>query len=322
MVELKIIEDKEIWNTQLKKTINYNVFASFEWGEYKQNGWIVKRFAFYNSGNFLGQVQLLYKLKYNVVFSWTSGGINVVDIKHVATIIDEIKNYFANQKYYFRFNFYDENDGFKSFELAHILSHSQKTINSGYSIIHDLVNTKDILSTMSADHRYTYKKSAKNGFEVKSGVYRDMFDDFVQLHLEMTKLKNMSSIELNKDDIVNLYNKLQSNLLIFSVYHEDKIISSCLVLLFGDSAFYYLACSNDSGRKLNASYFMVKELLEYLKSTGVKIFDFGGITPYNQNAMGVNKFKLGFGGKVVNYLGEWEISNSKALSLLVNKVYL
>ena len=117
-------------------------------------------------------------------------------------------------------------------------------------------------------------------------------------------------------------NNFKNNFLIFSVYNNDKIVSGCLILIYRDHAFYFLAASNEYGRKTFASYYMIKELFEYLGKQGIGKFDFGGITPYNPEAQGVNKFKMGFGGDIIQYIGEWEISNSKALSFFVNNIFL
>ncbi len=55
-----------------------------------------------------------------------------------------------------------------------------------------------------------------------------------------------------------------------------------------------------------AAYAMVVKLLASLKEKGITQFDFGGIAPASLAASGVNHFKRGFGGELVEYLGEWE----------------
>jgi lipid II:glycine glycyltransferase (peptidoglycan interpeptide bridge formation enzyme) len=78
------------------------------------------------------------------------------------------------------------------------------------------------------------------------------------------------------------------------------------------------AATNEMGRKISAAYAMISELFVNLKSKGVEVFDFGGIDPGNLNAQGVDHFKKGFGGKIIEHLGEWESIPSETLRFFLN----
>lgn len=321
MVEIRLINDKELWNEQLLKTINYNIFSSYEWGEYKSKQWSILRIAFYKDEKFIGQTQFCMKYLGKWSFAWNSGGINLVNFIYIDKIIESIKLYFVEKKYNFRFNFYDINESYKNFEISRKLVKCPKTINSGFSVLHDLSQEQDLSKSLNTNHRYYYKKSLKNNFSIKYGSF-EYIDDFTKLHQNMVDNKKLSQLSVSKKSIVDLHSCFKDNFVIFSIYLEKEMISSCLVLIYGDYAFYYLAASSEEGRRTYSSFLMVVELLEFLKNKGIKRFDFGGITPYDSNADGVNRFKLGFGGNIINYLGEWEISNSKMLSCLINRFYL
>lgn len=322
MVEIRNIADKNEWNLLLAKNCTYSVFSSFEWGEYKKmGGWTVERLAFYNSGNFLGQCQFIYKKKYNAIISWNSGGILYSNLTHLKTIAEAAKEYFKSPFSYMRFYFYNVSEGKNLFETIETFSRPKKFINSNFSIAHTFSPQFDSLKSMNSNHRYYYKQAIKNNFSFKVNP-ADNIDDFVHVHNDMTQSKELLHLKINPADIMQLAASFEENILIFTVYLDEEPVASCLVLLSGKKAFYYLAASSSLGRKTYASYYMVKELFAYLSSVGIENFDFGGITPYNKEAHGVNKFKEGFGGEIVNYLGEWETSTSSLLSLLVNKVYL
>lgn len=319
MIEIKIINEKKIWNSQLLHTLNYNVFSCFEWGEYKKSSWNVQRLAFYKSGNFLGQCQFLIKNRFNLLFAWNSGGINLVDYKDLEVILNAISEYYKNSHFNFRFNFYDQSSGEKLFKINQNFARPEQSINSGFSVIHLFEKSDDLLSRMSSNHRYYYKKALKNNLTIKIETANDI-KGFVNLHDEMTSSKELSHLKIREEDIKNLANEFLENFLIFSVYLDETILASCLILSYEDYAFYYLAASNEQGRKTYASYFMIKELFEYLKDKKIKLFDFAGITPYDKSAMGVNKFKIGFGGDVINYIGEQEFCNSKLTRIIFNKM--
>lgn len=321
MIEVKELSEKTEWNTLLVKNINYNIFSTFEWGEYKKNsGWIVKRLTFYKSGNFLGQCQLIYKKKFFLSIGWTHSGINYTSLKNLSLILDEIKKYLNSCKYHYqRFSFFQEQKASVSFEYHQLFAKSKKEINSDFTIVHNITKDTDIVSKMSSNHRYYYKKSLKNDLNI---TINDDINMFVDVHNDMTSLKKLDKLSITVDELNKLYKCFKDNIKILTVFKDEKAISSCLILVFKDQAYYYLAASNDVGRKTYASYYMIKELFSFLVSNDIKFFNFMGITPYDKNAYGVNKFKLGFGGDVINYLGEWEVSNSKLISFLVNKIYL
>ncbi|NQY23192.1 MAG: peptidoglycan bridge formation glycyltransferase FemA/FemB family protein [Campylobacteraceae bacterium] len=319
MVEVKVIEDKNEWNSKLKKTINYNVFSTYEWGEYKRANWEIERLAFYKSGNFLGQCQFLLKKKFGFLISWNSGGLNLVDYKFIDSIVEAIKNYYKYYKYNIRFNFYDKNSGETLFKILYSLKEVDSKINSGFSIVHSLKSNIDLVKSMSSNHRYYYKKSCKNPLEVRFNS-ENRIKDFIYLHNQMTTLKKLSHLKITEENIDILAKNFKENFLIESVYFNNKIVASCIILIFEDYAFYYLAASNEEGRRLFASYFMVKELFEYLITKDIVKFDFAGITPYEINASGVNKFKIGFGGEITKYVGEYELFNNKITNTLFNKL--
>jgi lipid II:glycine glycyltransferase (peptidoglycan interpeptide bridge formation enzyme) len=72
-----------------------------------------------------------------------------------------------------------------------------------------------------------------------------------------------------------------------------------------------VAATNNAGRNSSAAYSMITNLLSHLAGKGVKKFDFGGIDPGNLAAQGVDHFKMGFGGKIKQPLGEWEFMSSE-----------
>ena len=318
MVDIIKCNSMEEWNGRLLGTTKYGIFSTFQWGEYKtKKGWVVDRLLFYHCGNFLGMSQLIYKKRLGVIVGWTNSGINYVDVKYLADIVKSIKNYFYGNFFYERFSFFEEHNPCKVFEHFKILDESSQRINSNFTIIHDLQNNSNI--NLSANHRYYYKKSLKNNLEFK--IEYDA-DNFIKIHTEMTNFKNRSDLVVKVDDIKCLIDAFEDNYFFANVYLNNVIVSSCLVLFFGNMAYYYLAGSNNDGRRVYASYFMVVNLLNYLLKNNFIFFDFMGITPFDKNAFGVNSFKVGFGGKIIEYLGEWEISNSKLLSFVINKIYL
>ena len=65
---------------------------------------------------------------------------------------------------------------------------------------------------------------------------------------------------------------------------------------------------------------MIKSLFEQLRSEGVRYLDLGGVSPIKGYADGVTYFKMGFSGRLVRFLGDYDLSNSRLLRFLFNSI--
>jgi lipid II:glycine glycyltransferase (peptidoglycan interpeptide bridge formation enzyme) len=99
-------------------------------------------------------------------------------------------------------------------------------------------------------------------------------------------------------------------------YHAERPVTSCMTLNFAGRAFYYIAATGAEGRKLSAAYGMLPRLVASLRESGIRYLDFGGIAPQSSERAGVDHFKKGFGGEIVEYLGEWEAASVPLLAPL------
>jgi len=187
-------------------------------------------------------------------------------------------------------------------------------LNSGYSFCLDLHQPSDVLKKrMTSKHRYYVKKALAENVEWKVTTHSEGIRELSGLHAEMVRAKGLGSLGGSFGDVATLCRILGKQATIFTGSVNGAPVASCLVMTFGEKAFYALAATGKPGREISASYGMLYQLLEYLQGQGVTHFDFGGVNPKSPTAEGVNHFKRGFGGELVQYLGEWEWTNSEWL---------
>ncbi len=306
-------EEERAWNDQLSKCCNRSIFSTYQWGQFKSQNWRIERICFYNEQTFVGQTQILFKKLGPFQLGWCASGVNITEYRYLQESIDALARYFDLRRTYIRFNFLDEATGEVEFTFDEIesLRRVSKPINSGYTIRFFNLNSESI-ENYNRNNRYYLKKAIAKNLRFE---YRSLdVDLFCQTHNSMVEAKNLSHLKVDRQHIESLRAQFGHLLKMSIVYQEQTALASALIITFADMAYYYLAGASKDGRDLNASFLMVDELLKNFKAEKMKEFDFGGITPFKKDAAGVNRFKMGFGGKVIHYVGERNLCKSKILT--------
>ena len=316
------------WDTALAALPSYNVFQSYRWAELKRfSDWTPVRWvARDGGGSIVGMVQILTKIVLpSVLVGWAPGGPVCIFSEHtgqrpedlVSALLEAIKSNY--RIFCVRFDSYAPLGSPLADAFRLVLVRPLFKLNTGSSLYFNLENSLDELrARMTAKHRYYVKKALNEKLDWKAGSDDQSVQALLQLHNEMVLNKRLDSLRTSSNEVASLCRILGTRAVIFTGYAHDVPVTSCLVLLFERKAFYWMAATGSKGREISASYAMVYHLLEYLQGLGIKQLDFGGLAPGSPLTEGVNHFKRGFGGEMVEHLGEWEWSNSMWLRLGMN----
>jgi len=331
MLKWNIWEGSEdAWDKLLINSGDYNIFQSFAWGRYKSsNKWFPFRYYCADkNGNTLCMTQiLLIKFIFGIVFIWCPGGIvfkfksniNSLSKEVIESFIVEMQSTYP--KSLIRFHSLEENTSRSSYFLQSLCSKPYFKINSGYSVHYDIPSSsQEIRDKMLPKHRYYTKKSSEAGISWSAGNNNNILNDFAELHKEMVRNKKINLHSISYEYLENMRNNLGDKMFILVGYLNKQPVTSCLVLLFGSKAFYMAASTSQKGREVSAAYTMFENLIHKLFLKGITQFDFGGVDPFHQNAMGVNHYKCGFGGDIIEQIGEWEFATSEILRILINYI--
>jgi len=311
------------WTTIVNEARDWSPFQSYAWGEYKRNfGWEPEHWvARDEKGRLVGGLQCLKKrLPLRRVLIWApggpltgfsgSGGIMPGDL--LRAWLAEFRR--GNGLVYARFRSHNPISEKGAWNMNQACSRPVFRINSGWTIQFDLSKSlAELRSAMTSKHRYYAKQSEKAGIQWKVGSSQTLLADAASLYQEMCRTKGIGRIALDPSSLGELSRQFGGDCLLLVGYRDTLPVTSCLTLKTGSKAFYLLAATGPEGRKISAAYAMVWKLFEVLKGEGVVHFDFGGIDPTSPSAAGVDHFKKGFGGKIVEYLGEWEWAVSRVL---------
>lgn len=94
----------------------------------------------------------------------------------------------------------------------------------------------------------------------------------------------------------------------FFAYHEGKPLTMVYNFAFGDKMWFMLGASDRGNRKLKPTYLLQWEVIRWARERGIAHYDMVGIPkPEDRHEedpyYGVYRFKKGFGGEVVEFMG-------------------
>lgn len=187
----------------------------------------------------------------------------------------------------------------------------------------DLTKTsEEILAQMHPKTRYNIRLAKKHGVIVKDAETKKDFVNFINL-LRETARRDGFKIHSDKyyqtmwemfhnTDIAD-QNSLTIKL--FLAEYNQQVLAGGLFSFFGDRVVYLHGASTTLHKEVMAPYLLHWELMELAKKYGYYQYDLYGVKPTQRiinkndrenNWDGITRFKKGFGGKEVNYLGAWD----------------
>jgi lipid II:glycine glycyltransferase (peptidoglycan interpeptide bridge formation enzyme) len=318
----------EEWDQSLLFSEDYTVFQSFAWGEHKKNSGMipVRYFCRDKNSEIQGMAQILVKrLLLGLVFIWVPGGLvfhfpnfKVGKVSEIIQgLIDKVRADYPRSL--IRFHSHVETSPDLAYTVNKTCLRPFVKLNTGFSVQFNLdQSVAQMRQNMTSKHRYYTKKAIGSSLTWSVGNSDQQLATLAKIHQEMVNKKKLPSIGINLNELQSMRYILGDKVQILIGFLNEVPVTSCLVLSFGRKAFYMVAATGKCGREISAAYAMFERLMQELISRGITDFDFGGIDPVSEEAIGVNHFKCGFGGKLVEHLGEWELASSEKVRLVIN----
>ncbi len=301
---------KQQINNFLKNKKHSQFLQSFEWGRIQEEfGYDIFRVGV-EKNNELVAVALLIKKKIffdKYYFSCPYGPIyNNNDA--FLELLDEIKKIAKKEKVIFLRT-----------ESVDKIKNSVKTIDvqPKKTLVLNLIKPEEqLLKEMKQKTRYNIRLAERKG--VKIAMSKNFESDFKEFWniMKITSKRNKFGLHPKnyyKQMLDIKFDKKNNDLKIklFLAKYNDKIIAVDIVSFFGDTATYLHGASLNEFRNTMAPNLLQWEVIKLSKTQGYKYYDFYGID--EKKWIGVTKFKKGFGGNEINYLGTYDLIYNKFL---------
>ncbi len=310
------------WDALLMDFPDYCVYQCFGWGEHKaHSGWKPCRLTATLNGKTVAMAQTLVRhFPLGVALAWVPGGPVGPAEAWGESFAEALRAALGVRHLYCRINSMREQAEEGCLRLLSTgWSRPVPPLLSGKSIQVDLVlPEKDWLASIDSKHRYYVKKSSAASISWVHGETDPLQKDFAWLTRQLRQDKKADLLETDAEMLVRLGSCLPGSVQILVGYLEGQPVTGCLTLVQREKAYYATAATVGLGRKVSAAYSMVAKLRGLLLARGVTHFDFGGINPGVHSASGVDHFKRGFGGREIQYLGEWDWATSSLLRYAAN----
>ena len=331
--------DEEDWNSFVIASPRGHILQSSQWGQLKEQfGWQVARVAIEGKGQWLAGAQVLFRpapLGLRTIAYVPKGPIANWTDKEVTEVLLEALHRLCRQRRAIFLKI--EPDVPDDPALARRLTElgfrpSPQAIQPRCTILLDLTpDPEDILAHMKSKTRYNIRLAARRGVTVREGTAEDL-PEFYRLMQITSKRDGFGIHSKSYYETAHHLFVPQGLARLFLATYEDKMLAGIMVFALGQRAWYMYGASSNERRNLMPNHLLQWEAIRWAKERGCLTYDLWGIpdeeeevlerefTKRSDGLWGVYRFKRGFGGQVVHYLGAYDHVYSPSLYWLYNKL--
>jgi lipid II:glycine glycyltransferase (peptidoglycan interpeptide bridge formation enzyme) len=194
-----------------------------------------------------------------------------------------------------------------------------------YSYIIDLTKSEDgLLTVMHPKTRYNIKIANRYGVKVEENSTDAGFEIYLKLLFDTTKRQGFYLHTENYHR--QLWKTLKSTGIphIWLASFQNKVLSAFMLFTLKDRLFYPYGASVDLNREVMAPTLLMWECIKYGRSLGLKSFDmWGSLGPDAKESdpgFGFHRFKQGFGGQLVQFVGTYDLVINPTLYRIYNLI--
>ncbi|HUV42776.1 MAG TPA: peptidoglycan bridge formation glycyltransferase FemA/FemB family protein [Patescibacteria group bacterium] len=170
---------------------------------------------------------------------------------------------------------------------------------------------EELMTAMKPKTRYNLRLSQKHVIEVAEDNSPKAFEVYLKLMAETTKRQGFYAHTPEYHQ--KMWETLQPTGLahLLTADYQGKILVTWVLFKFKDVLYYPYGWSTREHQNVMASYAMMWAAIQFGKKQGCKLFDLWGTPgpdPSPQDPwFGFHRFKLGFGAKVVEFVGTYDL---------------
>jgi peptidoglycan pentaglycine glycine transferase (the first glycine) len=328
---------EEDWNSFVAASPRGHILQSSQWGQLKERfGWQVVRLVIEDRGQWLAGAQILFRSLGLQTIAYVPKGpvADLADAEATQALLEALHS-LCRQRRAILLKIEPDlpEDPVPAQRLTELgFRPSPQTIQPQCTILLDLApHPEAILARMKSKTRYNIRLAARKGVTVREGMANDLHG-FYRL---MQVTGERDDFGIHSESYYQAAHQLfvpQGLARLFLATFEDKVLAGIMAFAFGQRAWYMYGASSDEHRNLMPNYLLQWEAIKWARERGCLTYDMWGIPDEEEEVLeagflkrsdglwGVYRFKRGFGGQVVHYLGAYDYVYSPLLYWLYNRV--
>ncbi len=324
-MEIKEINNKNIWEDFLSGCEEKTFLSSWNWGEFnKLMGNKIWRMGIFNGGKLIA-TSLVSKIiakrgtflliQHGPVVSRENNRKEILQI-----LLGELKKIGKEEGASFiRMNpLWQRNE--ENQNILKSLDFRQSPMHaSAYEAswkLNLISSEEELLMQMRKTTRYLIRQTLKNqDITIEKSEKVDDIERYQKLNTEVAKRQKFVpfSFEYIKNEF-EVFSKDEQALWFFGKY-KGEVVAAALIIFWSKIGFYHQAATSTKYANFSISYLLQWEAIKEAKKRGCKLYDFWGFTDpqkYPKHPWaGPTLFKMGFGGEHVEYLKTQDFPLSK-----------
>jgi peptidoglycan pentaglycine glycine transferase (the first glycine) len=166
-----------------------------------------------------------------------------------------------------------------------------------------------LLAHMKEKWRYNIRLAARKGVEIRVAQTLEELDAWYAL-LQTTGERDQFGIHT-----LDYYRRAwqffqpRQQARLFLAYADEELLAGIFVSLLAREAIYLYGASSNARRNLMPNYLLQWKAVCWAKAAGALTYDFWGIPATDESSeemAGVYRFKSGWGGRILNFIGNYE----------------
>ena len=194
-----------------------------------------------------------------------------------------------------------------------------------HSFVIDLtLYEEELLSRLQSKTRYNIRLANRHGVTISRETHDQGFEIYLKLLMSTTHRQGfyLHSETYHRQLWQQLKNTNQIDILLAS--YQGEVLAAFMLFKNKDRLFYPYGASLDKKREVMAPNLLMWEAIKYGQSLGLKSFDtWGCLGPdakESENGFGFHRFKQGYGGKLVQFVGTYDLVINSQLYKIYNLI--
>lgn len=169
----------------------------------------------------------------------------------------------------------------------------------------------DLFGNLASKTRYNVNVAHKHGVEIRENTTAEGMEEHLTILAETTSRQGFYAH--SPEYFRTMWQTLGASgmLRIFEAHYQGQVLVSWIMFVFNGVLYYPYGASRSIHREVMASNLMMWEMIAFGKQIGCKMFDmWGSLGPDPSSRdpwFGFHRFKKGYGGELVEFLGTYDL---------------